>query len=198
MKPKGRRKPRTESDSRPNGSPSKEPRRLTAEEKGKNRASDPPDEFARAMIGTPEDEGRGKRVKKRRRLSLTGEVDPNDYDDTGIKKLMRKVSKPSLPLNGSEETLTRVEDAEMARRTEANAARTALGNMTGSCPVWANSKRALEAAAEYFRKPVKTDGASVEIGLAGIARGVILEGQAPDNYTFWTMDERAGTIIVSM
>ncbi len=57
--------------------------------------------------------------------------------------------------------------------------------MSGQCSLWAVTRRALQGAAEYLRNPVMTDGASVEIGEGGIARGVILEGQEPEPKGYW-------------
>lgn len=83
-------------------------------------------------------------------------------------------------------------------RIEANDRKEGLKAMKGECPVWADTRKALCSAVEYLRNPSKTVGASVEVGKGGIARGVILEGQAPGSKTFWGRGERAGTIVCSM
>ena len=193
MKPRGRRRQSTKGS---NDNPGAEDRRLTAEEKGKSRAIDL---LVDHVDMSPDGEGRGKRVKKKRRLSVSGEVDPNEYDDLGgIRKPMRRVSKMDISLNGDSERLNSAGERAFHARIEANNQRPRLTDMSGSCPVWAHSKKALEAAVEYLRQPVKSIGASVEVGAGGMARAVLLEGQAPDQHTYWRMDSSGGTILTSM
>jgi len=140
---------------------------------------------------------RGQRVRKKRRLSAAGEIDPNDIDDNGtvLKKARRRTtsdsnSMPLLPLTA--------DDRAYFSRIDANNARPPLADMRGSCPVWANTRQALQAAAEYLRQPVKTVGGCVQIGVGGVARGVILEGQTPGQGTFWGSGTQAGTILISL
>ena len=193
MKPRGRRRQSTKGS---NEIQAVDEQRLTAEGKGKSRATDM---TVQTLEMSSDGEGRGKRVKKRRRLSASGEVDPNDYDGiSGVKKPMRKVSKMEIPLNGDSEHLSTFEERAFNARIDANNQRPRLTDMSGSCPVWANSKRALEAAAEYLRQPIKSIGASVEIGAGGMARAVLFEGEAPDRHTSWRMDNAGGTIVMSM
>jgi hypothetical protein len=90
------------------------------------------------------------------------------------------------------------DDRAYYARVEANNRKEGLRGMKGECPVWADTRKELCAAVEYLRDPRKTAGASVEVGKGGIARGVILEGQAPAQEGFWGRGERAGTIVCSM
>lgn len=83
-------------------------------------------------------------------------------------------------------------------RLERNAEKPYLTEMSGQCSLWATTRRALQGVAEYLRNPVMTDGASVEIGEGGIARGVILEGQEPEPKGFWGQRRMAGTMICAM
>lgn len=175
--------------------------------------------------------GRGKRVKKKRRLSAD-QIDPETLDDegnprhvtgptsnTGFDKpgqsstsfkapvkgatrprssLPSKTLKPDQPLSKADE--------EYFRLLEENAQKPPLRDMRGACPVWSHTRRALCSATEYLRNPIRSEGASVEVGKGGVARGVILEGRPPGDRTYWgtTMElngERismAGTIVANM
>lgn len=181
-------------------------RRYSAAQKGKGRASE------NGVNKFEEDNGRGKRVKKKRRLSATGEVDPESLnaDGTVIKK--RKQAKASIststgtshqhqhqqlhqvPLEGP----LSPEDQAYFDRIEENGKKPRLSEMRATCPVWSTTRKGLQAAAEYLRNPSKTAGASVEIGVGGVARGVILEGVPPSSRCFWGVQEDAGTIMVPM
>lgn len=64
-----------------------------------------------------------------------------------------------------------------------------LSDMRLPCPVWSNTRKALQSAVEYLRAPSRTGGASVDIGPGGMARGVILEGKAPTDLDMWTLNK---------
>ncbi|ORX39673.1 hypothetical protein BD324DRAFT_678783 [Kockovaella imperatae] len=197
MKPKGKRRAKADNASEVNKQIEDGNRRLTAEEKGKSRASASFDDDM--MNGTSDEEEHGKRVKKRRKLSLAGDTHLNGVENEGsVTKPMRRTSKPGFPLAMRDDSPPQIEDRDMMHRIQVNAAKGRLSDMSGACPVWANSKRTLEVAVEYLRQPVRTDGASVQVGVGGIARGVILEGEPPDDRTFWQMDQSPGTIITSI
>jgi hypothetical protein len=89
-------------------------------------------------------------------------------------------------------------DAAYFERIEKNLKRRAFKSMKHACPVWANTRMALQASTEYFRSPRRTAGASVEIGLGGVARGVVLEGEAPAHRYLWGTGEQIGTLILPM
>lgn len=174
-------------------------RSLSTADKGEGRAMDGHfSEGTKRFLEAEQVDGRGKRVRKKRRLSAAGEIDPNDLNDDGsVNKKTRWTS--TLVKNGyvAQPPLT-VDDKAYFARLDANARRPPLSDMKGPCPVWGKTRRALQSTAEYLRQPVKTIGASVEIGVGGIARGVILEGQIPRQGVFWGEGEQAGTIITYM
>lgn len=89
-------------------------------------------------------------------------------------------------------------DQAYFNRIASNNARTPLKDMKHACPVWATSRRALEVSADYFQGSRKTFGASVSVGLGGVARGVLLEGETAHGAAFWGYDEQCGTIMVPM
>ena len=193
MRPRGKRRAKRDVDDEEDGVVN-----FDTSDMGKGKAP----ATLQSVLSTPDSGGRGQRVKKKRRLSAGGELDPNDIDDDGVvvvNKPMKRASKPSMPLF-RDEPMWLAQDAEYRRRVEENHNRPPLSNMRGQCPIWSNSRRALMAACEYFRQPVKTEGASVEIGINGIARGVILEGEAPglSETTYFGEMEDVGTIVVSM
>lgn len=182
-------------------------------DKGKGKAKAPPpksdseEDDSDGGPSVPEDGGRGKRVKKKRRLSASDEVDPSllNFDGTGIRKPRApRAVKSGLP--GLNAEPIRPEDVPPSRADIAhfdavakNDARPELHDMRGFAPVWADRRRALASAVESFRAPQPVPGASVSIGPSGIARGVILEGQPPlEMRTYWGTGERIGTIITSM
>jgi hypothetical protein len=160
-------------------------------------------------------------VKKKRRLSLTDEVDPNHIDTSVIISLpprhitspppsvaaptsLPKLKKPQLkkssyaqPRRKSTTAITPEETAFLSRVAK-NAAKPALKDMKGTCPIWSNTRKALQSAAEYLRDPVKTQGASVHIGVGGVARGLILEGEIQDTGVYWGEGEQAGSILTYM
>jgi len=170
-------------------------RRLSATEKGKGRASDlSMDPDSSGFLQFEDASSRSKRVRKKRRLSAAGEIDPNDLNDDGS---LAKKPRPKPNGHVQELPLTAGDRAYFAR-IEQTALRPPLSDMKGPCPVWAKTRHALQSAAEYLRQPVKTVGASVGIGAGGVARGVILEGQAPGQGVFWGRGKQAGTIVTSM
>lgn len=173
-------------------------RKYSTEEKGKGRATDLDVSDNNRSFEVDEVEGRAKRVRKKRRLSAAGEIDPNDLNDDGSvnKKARRKFSL--LTNSHMKETPLTADDRAYFARLDDNARRPPLLDMKGFCPIWSKTRRALQSAAEYLRQPVKTVGASVEIGVSGVARGVILEGQTPQQGSFWGSGRQAGTIITSM
>lgn len=155
-----------------------------------------------------EERGRGKRIKKKRRLS-DDMVDSTmlNFDGTALKKPRPRAPRTSaLPVPAHvgparpENVHATEEDKRYQAAVKANNDRPDLLNMRGCCPVWADRRRALFAAAEYFRAPVHIPGASVEIGPSGIARGVVLEGTPPvgARKPFWGEAEQAGTIVTYM
>ena len=180
-------------------SESKRPSTRSTESKGKGRAVDP-DRIGdmNHFLASDNADGRVKRVRKERRLSATGEVDPDDLDDDG--RFNRNARRKSSHLqNGqSKEVSPNADDRLYFARLDQNCQRLPLRDMKGLCPVWAKTRRALQSAADYLRQPVKTVGASVHVGVGGIARGVILEGQAAGQGTYWGTGKRAGTIVTSM
>ncbi|WVW83383.1 hypothetical protein I302_105402 [Kwoniella bestiolae CBS 10118] len=136
--------------------------------------------------------GQNQKPRKKRRLSTGAE--------TSTKRIRRKSHRDStgmLPLP-ADLPLSRA-DQEYFARLEVNAKRPPLMDMYGPCPVWAKTRRSLQAACEYLREPRKTVGASVEIGVGGIARGIILEGEIPDAQgIYWGKGKDTGTIITSI
>lgn len=181
-------------------------------DKGKGKAKAPPpssdsEEDESDTAAPREDGGRGKRIKKKRRLSASDEVDPNllNFDGSGFRK-PRAARQPKAGLPGATMEPTRPEDVtpskadvEHFESVAKNNERPDLHDMRGFAPVWADRRRALAAAVEAFRAPQTTPGASVSVGPSGIARGVILEGKPPlEMRTYWGTGERIGTIITSM
>lgn len=172
---------------------------------------------------TPES-GRGKRVRKKRRLSAEGQIDPDTLDDDGNPRavdpspshsrhtqhtplshqsrsnnkgatkprssLPSKTIKPNQPMTKADE--------EYFRLLEENAKKPGLREMTSPCPVWSHTRRALCSATEYLRNPIRSEGASVEVGEGGIARGVILEGKPPGRATYWGTGKEAGSMLSNM
>ncbi|WRT66916.1 uncharacterized protein IL334_003881 [Kwoniella shivajii] len=129
---------------------------------------------------------------RKRRLSSAAEAD--------TKRTRRKSNRDSIgPLPSSSNLPMTLMDQAYFSRLEVNARRPPLSDMNGPCPVWAKSRRALQVAAEYLREPKKTAGASVEIGVGGIARGVILEGKVIGAQgVFWGKGREAGTIVTAI
>lgn len=153
------------------------------------------------------DEGRGKRVKKKRRLSASDEMDPNtlNFEGTGIRKARSRQPKPITQLPSSSAGYLRPEDVTPTQEDEQYAALAAreapaLEDPRGIPPFWAGRRRALQAALPYFRNPIRTDGAAVDIGPSGVARGVILDGAPNESVEahFFGTAERAGTILTNM
>jgi hypothetical protein len=167
--------------------------------KGKGRALETDSEAEAVESPTDGFEGRGKRIRKARRLG-SDELDPNNLLPDGTLKRVAKKKPPrtTVPVFTADEPPMTKDDEAYFARVEANAARPALRDMRGACPVWALKRRDLSAAAEYLRDPKKTEGGSVEIGVGGLARGVILEGVAPGQGTFWGKGAQAGTIVVAL
>ncbi|ORY25750.1 hypothetical protein BCR39DRAFT_543219 [Naematelia encephala] len=197
MRPRAHRKSRKSdinNGHEPEHSPKIEEKRFSTAEKGKGKVTsfDPSDEdVTRSRDATPEEDGgRGKRVRKKRRLSLTGEVDPETVNDDGIiaKKFRRKSRPTNDGTEGRQPALT-ADDKAWQARVQANAAKPPLANLDGNYPIWANTRAALRDATTYLRDPVKTVGGSVEIGTGGIARGVLLEGKADPMWAYWSTDE---------
>lgn len=167
-------------------------------EKGKGRA---PETTARTngshdVNGAQHDDsGRGKREKKKRRLS-------NASDEEAQSK-STKSNKNNQPAGSASrvESLPPLskEDQAYFDRVTANRSRPSLGGrMKGPCPVWSNTRRALLSSVEYMANPVRTIGASVAIGPGGMARGIILEGQAPSDLTYWGKGSTGGTLLLPM
>jgi hypothetical protein len=143
-----------------------------------------------------DDQGRGKRVKKKRRLSANGEVDPTTVDNDGSP--LKSVRRTAHSTYIAQPRDVFAADKAYATRLEANASKRPLDGMRSPCPVWANNRRALQAAVEYFRNPIRTEGGSVEVGTGGLARGVILEGTPPGQGTFWGQGNETGTIVACL
>nr|XP_019013326.1 uncharacterized protein I206_01392 [Kwoniella pini CBS 10737]OCF52107.1 hypothetical protein I206_01392 [Kwoniella pini CBS 10737] len=130
--------------------------------------------------------------QKKRKLSIAVEGDP--------KRVRRKSNRDAVgPLtHPTDLPLTRNDQAYFSR-LEDNARKPPLSDMYGPCPVWAKTKSALQSAAEYLREPRSTAGASVEIGVGGVARGVILEGEVKGvQGNFWGSGRDSGTIITAI
>lgn len=153
-----------------------------------------------------------KRVKKKRRLSASNEIDPDslDLDDSPRNKKPRK-RVPTIPhppslsptiaksdMHNANPAKHTSADAAYFERIDRNARRPLLASQRSACPVWAKTRKALQAATEYLRNPVRTDGGSVEIGVGGVARGVILEGDASGCGTFWGESDHYGTIVTCL
>ncbi|WWD01676.1 hypothetical protein V866_008622 [Kwoniella sp. B9012] len=138
--------------------------------------------------------GGKEKPRKKRRLSggAGGEI--------GVKRIRRKSHRDSTSVlpHTSKHPLSPA-DRQYFSRLEANAKKPPLTDMHGPCPVWAKTRGSLHAACEYLRNPKTTAGASVEIGVGGIARGVILEGDIPDAQgAYWGMGKDTGTIITAI
>jgi hypothetical protein len=149
------------------------------------------------------DGGRGKRTKKKRRLSAGEEIDPDTIDDDGHILLPRKKShaRPSLPVPPPApvvEAKSTSEDQAYFDRIEKNNRKPNLKNMRAACPAWATTRRALQSGAEYFRNPKKIEGGSVEVGVGGVARGVIFEGRSVGGGNYWGVKGAAGTMVTSL
>jgi hypothetical protein len=154
--------------------------------------------------------GRGMRVKKKRRLSAAGMIDPNTVDANGtLLKPRKRQPRPSeLPLPVSAPSYSRstesaapplsLADQAYANRELENSMKPQRTKMKGPCPVWAKTRRALLSTLEYMQNPRRVEGGSVEIGSGGIARGIILEGVAPGQGTYWGVGKEAGTIVTCL
>lgn len=149
--------------------------RYTTEEKGKGRAP------ANASHGG-DDEGRGKREKKKRRLS--GDSVERVRPDRPFVP-----PPPPMPQAPTRTLPVTADDKAYFQRVDANKARPPLSDMCGPCPVWSNTRRGLQSAVQYLRNPGRTGGASVDIGPGGLARGVILEGQTPTDLVLWDVED---------
>ena len=152
-------------------------------------------------------------VQKRRRLS-PGRASPRPVSTTTTTQDAPKASAVAAPkkrINRINHTqpaaLTATSypddplssaDAAYFERIEANQKRPAFKTMKHACPVWTNTRMALQASTEYFRSPRRTAGGSVEIGLGGVARGVILEGEAPKARHVWGAGLQIGTMILPL
>ncbi|WWD15727.1 hypothetical protein CI109_100149 [Kwoniella shandongensis] len=172
--------------------------RYTSAEKGKNRADQ--QQAAQPIHNTQDIEmavDEAGSLTKKRRISIEDAAHLSHNDTTVLKKPRRKSTRDSIgPINMN--VPLSPADQHYFARLEENTRRPPLFDMNGPCPVWAKTKRALQAAAEYLRDPRKTAGGSVEIGVGGVARGVILEGVAEAQGIFWGTQADAGTIITSL
>jgi hypothetical protein len=200
--------------------------RLTASEKGKGKASSSsqPHPFT-GLNPLEEPTGRGRRVKKRRRLSDTYEV-----DKVSPQKLERSGSQARPDANGYEDDLPsrstahpasnanprrsksindspppidisssrKAKDDTYFARLEVNARKPPLSDMKGPCPVWSATRKALSAATEYLRDLTPCEGGSVCVAEGGVARGLILEGNVLGEKPFWGEGEDAGSIAASL
>ncbi|KAK4687126.1 hypothetical protein P7C73_g2983, partial [Tremellales sp. Uapishka_1] len=181
--------------------------RYTAEEKGKGRADVVDSE------GDGAENGRGKRVKKKRRFSSAEDplLSSPPYSPAGpIPKKARSSEDPPLdmvdppldivdPLPTLEPSVPSLnaDDVRYHERILQNAERPPLTNMKHPCPVWSRTRKALLSSVEYCRNPIKIPGGSVDVGLGGMARSVILEGESVGE-TFWGTGSMAGTIVTSL
>ncbi|WVF72399.1 hypothetical protein IAT40_007214 [Kwoniella sp. CBS 6097] len=128
-------------------------------------------------------------VTKKRRSSTAAE--------NGAKRVRRKSGRDSLgPLQG--DIPLSPADRAYFTRLEVNNHKRPLVDMNGPCPVWAKTRRALQASVEYMRDPKQTAGGRVEIGVGGIARGLILEGDIEAQGLYWGTGEHSGTIITAI
>lgn len=178
--------------------------RLTAAEKGKGRATA---EESAGIADEDEEGGRGMRVKKKRRLSASDELDPTtlSWDGSSVKK-PRSKPRPSAvntPLRGPlrpEDVQPTDADGEYYAALKVNDERPLLDNMRGFCPLWSDRRQALTAACKHFENSYKVAGASVSVGTSGVARGVILDNTPVGSVagSYFGMEERAGTIVTSM
>lgn len=167
----------------PAAGPTVEPEeRFTTSEKGKSRADS--DETMTNGDEGEDAEGRGKRVKKKRRLSASDEVDPNTlgWDGTPLKKPRGRprVAAPILPFNGPlrpEDVKLTYLDVKSEAELAENTARPPLADPRDFSPMWADRPHAFTAAAGRFQSPIKTMGAWVARAANGQAQGVILTGQ---------------------
>jgi len=156
--------------------------------------------------------GRGKRIKKKRRLSAADEIAPSPVKPNAPAKKSRpstahvvpKKERPDLPAalplppQTPQSSQTRSQK-EYNARLITNRSKPALDQAAlASIPVWADTHRALLVCSEYLNRPSKTHGASVEIGAGGLARGLILEGVAPGYGNYWRTDNSVGSIIINM
>lgn len=182
-------------------------KRLTAAEKGKGRQVPNEDGESDDEV-VVEEGGRGKRVKKKRRLSASDEVDPNqlNFEGTALRKARARPSRPVTQLPSSSAGYHRPEDvtptAEDLKYKSLCDIQTApdLKDPRGIPPFWADRRRALEAALLQFRNLVWTDGAAVRLGLSGLGVGIVLDGvpHATTEPHFFGTGERAGTILTNM
>jgi hypothetical protein len=141
--------------------------------------------------GSQHDEsGRGKREKKKRRLSEASEEGGRSASKSKAKATASH-AEPEIPLSA--------EDKAYNERLEINRGRPSLGGkMKAACPVWSNTRRALLSSVDYLTNAVKTGGASVDVGPGKMARGIILEGRAPSDLHYWGRGEQGGTLMLPM
>lgn len=145
---------------------------------------------------------------KKSRKRPSGVEAPSQYDSYNGHVSSSSHPPPSTaamhhPVSSTEATAAPAQpmsaaDRAYVERLQRNAEQPYLTEMSGQCSLWAVTRRALQGAAEYLRNPVMTDGASVEIGEGGIARGVILEGQEPGPKGYWGERKMAGTMFCAM
>lgn len=161
-----------------------------------------------------EDFGTSKRAAKKRRLTSDTQAKPEGAaadtkksaagPSTSTSATKKRTIRPSHVQPAALTTESHPDDpfskldAAFFARTERNLARPLLRSMKHACPVWSNTRMALQASTDYFRSPRRTAGGSVEIGLGGIARGVILEGDAPEHRYLWGRGKQIGTMILPM
>ncbi|BEJ16262.1 hypothetical protein CspHIS471_0508670 [Cutaneotrichosporon sp. HIS471] len=155
------------------------------------------------------DEGRGKRVKKKRRLSADDEMDPNtlNFEGTAIRKARPRPSKtPQQPSSSAgylrpEDIKPTPEEEAYAALAERDVPQLPLDMIRGKPPFWAERRSTLQAAITNFNSSlIRTDGAWVDYGHSGIARGVVLDGMPHESIQphFFGEGERAGTILANV
>jgi hypothetical protein len=141
---------------------------------------------AESQSGTPQDTSQGF-------ISMSTQFPPATTPEISN-------SHPLDPLSNGPKLL-RTSDQQWRERVLANSRRPQLDNVSGPAPVWASKRRALSSALEYFQNPVPTLGGTVDVGTggqSGIARMVLLEGDAGEGYVFWGSNKSLGTLVLPL
>ena len=146
--------------------------------------------------------GRGKRIKKPRRLSDADEVDPNKRSKSDPPRPASQ-SRNQLPFNTRhilrpEDVSPTVQDKVYLQGVKENRHKETIP-MSGPCPLWGLRREPFIAALGF------TEDLSYEATGAAVycvngdtqAAGVVLEGR-PTLKAFWGVKEDTGTIVAAM
>ncbi|EIW65753.1 hypothetical protein TREMEDRAFT_74911 [Tremella mesenterica DSM 1558] len=135
-------------------------------------------------------ENRSTKVRKKARR-LSESPSPPPTIPTNSVYLKRQI-RPIVPKLHDDEG----DPEAYAKRVRVNATKPPL-RTRGECPVWAETWEDLNGIA-HFAELVRTEGGRISIARGGMARGVVLSGQAPGLHGWWSVEEKVGSVVVSL